>query len=213
MFLFALGPVGRFLGERFLYKAPYSFLLYLPGGSALRVPARFGMLFVLCLSQAAALGFARLIAGTRGARVAVAVTALILCDGWVAKMPAARVPAPLDLSRVDPHAVVVELPVIDEYSATAALLRATQHGHPVANGYSGYGPPHQFAFETGLRDLDPSVITALQRLSPVAVFVASDRDAEGSAKRLMDGLADAERVSSTPAGDLYRLAERPHLAT
>ena len=128
-------------------------------------------------------------------------------------MPAARGPAPLDLSRVDPHAVVVELPVIDEYSATAALLRATQHGHPVANGYSGYGPPHQFAFETGLRDLDPSVITALQRLSPVAVFVASDRDAEGSAKRLMDGLADAERVSSTPAGDLYRLAERPHLAT
>jgi len=207
MFTFALGPVGRFLGERFLYKAPYSLLLYLPAGNALRVPARFAMLFALCLSQGAALGFARLIRPARAVPVAAVLTAMILCDGWVAKMPTAAVPAPLDLSRVDSSAVVLELPVLDEYSATAALLRATRHGHAVANGYSGYGPPHQFLFESGLHDLDPSVITALQRLTPLAVFVASDRDSEGAAKRVMDGLPEAQHVSSTPAGHLYQLPQ------
>lgn len=207
MFAFALGPVGRFMGERFLYNAPYFWLTKLPGGDALRVPARFAMLFVLCLSQAAALSLSRF-ARTDSRRTVAALTALILLDGWVIRMPTAATPRAVDLTGTDPRAIVIELPVIDEYSATAALLRATSHHHPVANGYSGYGPPHQVIFENGLRDLDPSILSAFQVKGPVLVFVAKDRDVDGAAKGFMDQVSDAEHVQTSTAGDLYRLPER-----
>ncbi len=57
MLLFALGPTARVFGQSFMYQTPYSWLMELPGGSALRVPARFGILFMFCLGQAAALAF------------------------------------------------------------------------------------------------------------------------------------------------------------
>ena len=53
------GPSPRFLGRPFWHmgwlKAPYAYLLTLPGFDGLRVPSRFGLLWVLCLSVAAAL--------------------------------------------------------------------------------------------------------------------------------------------------------------
>jgi hypothetical protein len=60
MLLFALGPTARVFGNSFMYQTPYLWLMELPGGGALRVPARFGVLFMLCLGQAAALAFARM---------------------------------------------------------------------------------------------------------------------------------------------------------
>src|SRR5262249_53938765 len=41
MLVFALGPLAKAFGARFLYTAPYAWLMQLPGGHALRVPARF----------------------------------------------------------------------------------------------------------------------------------------------------------------------------
>jgi hypothetical protein len=46
-YLFALGPEPRLFGRPILYEAPYAWLMRLPGFDTLRVPARFGMLFVL----------------------------------------------------------------------------------------------------------------------------------------------------------------------
>ena len=65
MYLLCFGPQPRFLGVPFMYRAPYSWLMALPGYDAVRVPARFAMLAALCLSVVAALAFARL---TRRAR-------------------------------------------------------------------------------------------------------------------------------------------------
>lgn len=60
MWLLSLGPAPSLLGVKVLYLPPYRWLMMLPGLEALRVPARFGMLAVLCLAVAAAFAFVRL---------------------------------------------------------------------------------------------------------------------------------------------------------
>ena len=55
---FSLGPFPTLAGRRVLFRAPYAWLMELPGYSSIRVPARFGMLFILCLAVAAGCAFA-----------------------------------------------------------------------------------------------------------------------------------------------------------
>src|SRR5262249_41240547 len=75
-FVLALGPMPRFGGRLVLFHSLYHWLLQLPGYSSARVPARFGVLFELCLAVAAAVSLAGLTAsGSRRARTAVAVIA------------------------------------------------------------------------------------------------------------------------------------------
>jgi hypothetical protein len=210
MLVFALGPVGHVFGVKMIYAPPYYWLLELPGAASLRVPARFGLLFVLCLTQAAALGFSRLTPSgvRRGLFAALAV--LILIEGWVLKMPTGLAPAPVDLSSVDPRSIVIEMPIVDEYSSTAALLRQTGHRHPIANGYSGYTLPHQAILEAGLRELDETVLVAFQGLAPVAVLVTRDRGDAAPSMAFLDGFQDAKRTALLPVGGLYQLPERRH---
>ena len=208
MFVFAMGPFGRAFGVDVLYALPYYWLMEVPGGDALRVPARFAMLFVLCLGQAAAIGFSRLTPAGVGRGVVAALAATILIEGWVLKMPTAAVPAPADLSSVDPRSIVIELPAVDHFSASGAMLRQMNHHHPLANGYSGYGLPHQGIFEFSLRDLDPSVLAAFQTMGPVAVLVTPDRGDDSGALAMMNGLTDAQRTAVLPVGTLYQLPER-----
>ncbi|HYN06495.1 MAG TPA: hypothetical protein VES67_03800 [Vicinamibacterales bacterium] len=208
MLVFALGPFGRAFGVTLVYALPYYWLMEVPGGDALRVPARFAILFMLCLGQAAALGFSRLTpGGARRGLVAVLAVAITI-EGWVLRMPTGLVPAAADLSSVDPRSIVIELPVVDEYTATGAMLRQTRHRHPIANGYSGYALPHQGIFEFGLRELDETVLAAYQRVGPVAVLVTRDRGDDGPALALMDGIRDARRTATLPVGALYQLPER-----
>jgi hypothetical protein len=58
MALLACGPVLSMHGVLTLDPAPYRWLMALPGFDELRVPSRFWMVGVLCLSVAAGLGFA-----------------------------------------------------------------------------------------------------------------------------------------------------------
>ncbi len=209
MFVFALGPFGRAFGVTLIYALPYYWLMEVPGGDALRVPARFAMLFVLCLGQAAAIGFSRLTPGVVRRGLVAALAAAIVLEGWVLKMPTGVVPAAVDLSSVDPRSIVIELPIVDQYTATAALLRQMHHRHPVANGYSGYGLPHQGIFEFGLRELDETVLAAFQQMGPVAVLVTRERGDDGPARKLLDEYPAARRTALLPVGALYQLPERP----
>jgi hypothetical protein len=59
MWVFSLGPDPMILEHRLLYQAPYGWLMRLPGFDGLRVPARFWMMAVACLSVLAALAIAR----------------------------------------------------------------------------------------------------------------------------------------------------------
>jgi hypothetical protein len=223
MLLFALGPIGHLNGVRFLYEAPYYWLMKLPGGHAFRVPARFAMLFMLCLAQAAALAFARTTPGiisapgeiprggnySRSRLLTAVVATMVLLEGFVFKMQAAPVPPRVDLAGMDRGAVVLELPMTDDYSDTAAMLRATYTGHALVNGFSGYLPPHYAMLQEGLRQRDRSVVEALQRYGHLLVFVHMAGDADGRYREFFDRLPDSQLVTTTPDGALYRLASRP----
>ena len=88
------------------------------------------------------------------------------------------------------------------------MLRQTQHRHPIANGYSGYTLPHQLVFEAGLRELDETILEALQRLGPVAVVVVSERADAAPSMALLDRFRDARQTARLPTGAIYQLAER-----
>ena len=181
MWLFALGPTGRVLGERFLYKAPYSWLMLLPGvDTAFRVPARFGMLAALTLSAATALAWAGLTRGRprQWTAVATALAALaIMADSWIKPMQLPALPSPLVIPENAPSdAVVLELP-LGTFEDAAAMYHAIDHGRPTVNGMSGYEPPSYQILRSAMGEGRVEVLTSLTAVAPLIVFV--DRRAAG----------------------------------
>jgi hypothetical protein len=209
MFVFALGPVAKAFGARFLYAAPYAWLMQLPGGHALRVPARFATLVGLCLSQAAALTFVRL-TRARSSRVVVAVLSVaIALDGWVPKLKTEPVPNGVDLAGLEAQAAVLELPNADLYADTTAMLRATSHGRPVVNGFSGYQPPHYAFVQQGIRDFDATVFPALTRFGPLLVVVNRAKDDGGRHRESIEKLATASLARNLPGESIFLLPASP----
>ena len=211
MLLFALGPQAHFMKTTFLYEAPYYWLMQLPGGHAFRVPARFAMLFSLCLAIAASLALQRLVRPPTRllARLpAGLLSCAVLFEGFVFEMGVAGMPPSVDFAGLDRGAVMLELPMNDEYTDTAAMLRATQSGHMLVNGFSGYTPPHYNLMKEGFALFDESVLRALQQYGPLLVFVHQERDADNRYRDLIENLPDAHRVLTGASGSLYRLPPR-----
>lgn len=203
MFVMALGPLAKAFGETVLYKAPYSFLMMLPGGDSVRVPARFGELMILCLSVAGALTWARLVKpGNRAATTLIALA--LLAEGWMV-FPVAAAPAPLDVPPAIPaDAAILELPMTLEYPPqTQALLHAIAHGHRIVNGFSGYDPPHFAALRDGLINGDDTVFAALRSSGPLAIFIDRTRDSDGAELKRVSAMPGTERVSTTSQGDWF----------
>ena len=96
--LCAMGPRPEVAGTPVMAYSPYLGLLEVPGFEALRAPARFWMLVLVCLSALAALSCARLApSGGRRRRVFFAVIAAgVLVDGW-GRLPAVPSPSPSPL--------------------------------------------------------------------------------------------------------------------
>ncbi len=183
MYLLCFGPQPEFLGVPFMYRAPYRWLMALPGYDAVRVPARFAMLGALCLSVAAALAFARLTSratwSTRATLVVCAVTG-ILIDSWISKMPLPPLPPRLQALESLPDGVaVMELPLGDSGGDVAAMYRGMYHGKAVVNGYSGFFPASYNALSRGLAMGDPQMFDAVTASGPVAVAVDRSRDPNG----------------------------------
>lgn len=211
MLLFALGPQAHFMKTTFLYEAPYYWLMQLPGGHAFRVPARFAMLFSLCLAIAASLAFQRLFRSPTRLLAylpACLLSCAVLFEGFVLEMGVAKIPPSVDFAGLDRGSVLLELPMSDEYTDTAAMLRATQSGHVLVNGFSGYTPPHYNLMKEGLALFDESVLRALQQYGPLLVFVHEERDAGNRYRDLIENLPDAHRVLAGAAGSLYQLPTR-----
>ena len=181
MWLLSLGPAPTLRGTAFWVKAPYSWLMVLPGFSSLRVPARFAGLMILCLSMAAGLTFARLVPLVHKRRlVLVGVIGIgILADTWIRPLPTFAAPRPLDLlETAPPAAAVLELPLGDEVADSEAVFRSIYHHLPVVNGYSGYFPPHYGPLTAGLEEHDDEMLTALAVLGPIAIVVNERSDAD-----------------------------------
>jgi hypothetical protein len=174
MLLLSVGPRPTLTGTLVLYRPPYAWLMALPGFSELRVPARFGMLFVLSVAMAAAIGFARL-ASTRSPlsrrTLAAIAVALILAESWPRVMLAAPAAPIAALRGIDDRAPVLELPLGILERDVAAVYRSLEHGHPIVNGYSGYDPPHYQVLKVGLNLNDGAVIDELARDGALIVAV------------------------------------------
>ena len=179
MYLLSFGPRPRVFGELFLYEAPYSWLIGVPGYDVLRVPARFAMLGVLCLATAAGIGFAWLtLRLNRPARFAVAAIALggVLIDSWIHTIPQPHVPPRFaSLEAIPRDALVVELPLGGTEDDTGAMYRAAFHRRALVNGYSGFFPPHYEILAAALEAGDVDVIDHLAAAHPLAVVVEMGR--------------------------------------
>jgi hypothetical protein len=176
MFTLALGPTARLLGEPVFYKAPYSWLMVLPGFSdAFRAPARFALLGALALAVAAAIAFRELLRQARPAPRAVAAVCLalgVMLESWIVPLPLLDPPRSLEI----PHGVPAEAAIMEwppgVYEDAAAMYRSIGHGRRTVNGLSGYQPPHYAALTASLADGYVDAAVPLAGSSDIAVFFA-----------------------------------------
>lgn len=205
MWLFSLGPAPTLMDRPFIYKAPYAWLMALPGVDGVRVPARFWMLAVLSLAVAAGLALRHL--GARWPRLAKALPALacagLLTDAWAAPIPMESPPAPRPIHT--PAVARLELPVGLPHDAVV-LYRAVGHRRPVVNGYSGYFAPHYWALRYLLEQGNPEVLTRLSGLGAIEVVVDHDLDDSGRWRHFVGSHPQAEAVYRDEQYTTYRIA-------
>jgi hypothetical protein len=207
MWAFAFGPAARIGDVEVLYWAPYRWLTMLPGFSGLRVPARFAMLAVLCLSVAAALALARLRERTprraRALLVAVA-SAGILAEGW-RTVPLLAPPPASVLEPTDGPGAVIELPFGVPLRDGQAMYRGMTHLHPVVNGYSGREPPHWIVLGLALPSRDPGLLRELAARGVRHVVVFHDEDPARRWRGYVRSFPGAEVVRAAMRQTLFSL--------
>jgi hypothetical protein len=151
--LLSLGPEPAAWSHRLLPSGPYLWLARIvPGMDGMRVPARLGVVVLLALSALAALGLSRLLVRLQPGGRMVAVVLLgtaVVAEGWAVPLPMAPFDArgrPADRGAYrwlaqQPHGGAIELPILEwAIAPTLTYQYATlSHGHPIVNGYSGYG--------------------------------------------------------------------------
>jgi hypothetical protein len=175
----SFGPKPAFAGHQFLYEAPYGWLMEIPVFESVRVPARFGLVVVLTLSLAAALAFNRLtLAATRRRFLAVIVLAGVIADGWIVPLMLPTMPDVWPAARAQGFDAVLELPLGEVFDDTAAMYRAMDHGRPLVNGASGFGPTHYFTLLTALAEHDPSIFEGFPPGQRLLVVVDDQKDGD-----------------------------------
>jgi hypothetical protein len=177
MYVLALGPAPTAYGTPLLYEPPYAWLMRLPGFDVLRVPARFAMLAVLCQSMLLAIVLARS-SLSRRTIVLAAVCAALLADGWI-RLPVQAAPS-ARLPRWSGVAAVIELPPGEPAVDFPAIYHSMFHQQPIANGYSGFAPPHYLPLAHAVRDRQYEALGELAAYGRIgiAIDLATDRSAE-----------------------------------
>ena len=210
LWIFALGPTVRFMGERIWYKAPYSWLLVVPGSDAVRVPARFWILVVLALSVVVAHGVAKL--RRRAPRAAPAITAAVcaglLAEAWLGHLPLHAPPERFAVLESRSAATpVLELPLGSVDRDLAAMYRGMYHRAPVVNGYSAYAPASFTILRVGLESGDPGALVPFSERMPLDIVIHTWAD-EAKAQAAVIEAAGAQLVTTTDRIALYHLPQR-----
>ena len=197
----ALGPDPSLMTTRVLYQAPYGWLMRLPGFDGLRVPARFWMMTLVCLSAIGAIALDRL-RGPARRRAVVLASAGLLVDGW----PGAFILFSRPDMRPSPAGIAlrVNLPMTDDEDVLS-LYRQTKDRVPVANGFSGYAAPHYYALRQMMKARDPRILEALAAGGPVGVVIDHGSDADGELRRFVRSFPGAEPVETRAAWSSYRI--------
>lgn len=195
----ALGPDPTFFEMRALYQAPYGWLMRLPGFDGMRVPARFWMMCLVCLSALAALAINRLSGRRRQVVTALAAAGLLL-DGWPREFQVHAAPE----RRPSPPGVYarVDLPMTDDRDALA-LYQQTFDRVPLLNGFSGYGARHQYALRELLDAGDPRILQALTSRGSVGVVIDHQTDEKGLHRRVIAAYPGAVLHETHPAWSSY----------
>jgi hypothetical protein len=207
--LLTLGPTITFMGTPSGYHGPFIWLLSLPGSTGLRVPARFWLMTVICLSVVAGLTVAELLRGRlrHKAMLATALVAIgVLADGWIVGISAVPAPGPVPGEQLLHRATVMELPADGSFRDITAGFRAMEGGWHTPNGYSGWQPNYYFALVGAARNEVGDVFTPFQRLGELRVLVDND------APRLVELVQrhpGAVLVAQNAALSHYRLPARP----
>lgn len=195
MWILALGPDPTLLGARVLYQAPYGWLTRLPGFDGLRVPARFWMMSLVCLSAVCALAIVRLRGRTRQILVTLATLGVLL-DGWPAVFHVVAAPE----RRPTPAGADVRLDLPSDTDRDAmALYQQTFDAVPLLNGFSGYPAPHYFAMGQLLQAGDLRILQALASRGTLGVIVDHAADEDGAYRKF---------VMSYPGAQLHERHER-----
>jgi hypothetical protein len=206
--LLSLGPVFTFMGTQSGFSGPFTWLMLLPGGNGLRVPARFWLMTMICMSVAAGLVVAPLLARRSKAVMSTLVVILaigLFADGWTDRILAYPAPGPIPDAAAVRGATVLELP-INDYGDIAAQYRAIVGDWRSVNGYSGYGPNYYRALLESVRYEVDDVFLPFQALGELHVVAAN------SAERLtalVERQPGVTIVSRTEELTQYRLPQRP----
>ena len=207
--LLSLGPAPTLLGNPILYRAPYTVLMYFPGFSTLRVPARFWMITTLCLAVIGAMVFDYVTAKLGKARIAAAVVIAIgvLADTWMTAMPLADTPKTVAAMSCEGAGTgpIVELPLGDIYDDAAAMYRQMSHGRPLLNGYSGFFPPHYSPLRIGLARRDQDVVSRLAVFGVTHVLVNSGSGHRAGWNKYLMSNSAVTHVCTVGEHSLYRL--------
>ena len=204
MWLFSLGPSPTLMNETLIYKAPYSWLMLLPGVDGVRVPARFWVLGTLCLATAAALAAAHLTVRWPPLRrwLPALGCALVLVEAW--PEPMRVLPRPESRPVHTPAVARLELPVNPAQDAIA-LYRASEHRRPVINGYSGYFAPHYWALQYMLEEKDPSALTRLSSMGTIEAVIDHGLDPGGEWRAYLAAAPESSVVHSGGGYTAYRI--------
>ena len=173
----------------------------LPGFDGLRVPARFWMMALVCLSAVAVLAVNRLEGRTRRIVMAIAAAGLLL-DGW----PRAFTVLPAPPARPAPAGVAtrLDLPVTDDTGAEA-LYQQTLDLVPLHNGFTGYVAPHYYALRTLLEAHDPRMLHVLAAAGPLGIVVHHAGDQDGAIRRFVLAHPGASMVRTEDDWSSYRI--------
>ena len=201
MWVFAWGPDPVFFDGRAIYQAPYGWLMRLPAFDGLRVPARFWMMALVCLSVLGALAVNRLRGPLRRGVVAAAAVGLLL-DGWPAIFRVEAAPE----RRPTPPGVAfrLDLPMNLDNDARA-LYQQTFDGVPLFNGFSGYFAPHNYALGELVAAHDPRILQALSSRGPVGVVIDHASDEDGAYRKFILAYPGAAPHQTHPAWSSYTL--------
>jgi hypothetical protein len=208
MWLFSLGPAPTLMNQPLLYKAPYAWLMLVPGVEGVRVPARFWVLATLCLAVACALALGYIVERWPIVRrPLIAIVAILgLVEAWPAALPLIEAPA----SRPSHSSAVsrLELPT-GSVPDLIALYRAAAHRRPLANGYSGYFAPHYGAQQELLGRRNPAVLSHLASFGELEVIVNHDRDGDRFWRDFLAAQPNVQLVSEEKDYTVYRVPQNP----